>query len=178
MKVLLFLLALTEICFAIETGFGGCPRIRPLTGSELDGMNGTWYDIKKHPSIFIKGKCMTIDVNVTSQKTISIVQGEFKSGEYYNMTRRGKIDDSGAMEFEFTFLNLNIDLFVLDSDVDNYMVGFACESVSKIANAQMAWIFGRNPVLHIDYIQKAEASLHKYGISTKNMKISEQFHCL
>lgn len=177
MKTVLIISILIKFTVSIETSFGGCPKTTPLVGPELENLSGKWYDIAKHQSIFIKGKCMSFDVNITSDKQVTITSNETHSDGVYVITRQGSIEPSGALEFCFTFINFSVKFYVLDADADNYLLGFACKSMGKLANVQMAWIWGRNPELPSEYIEKAKDVLQKNGISTSDLTITEHGSC-
>jgi lipocalin len=138
--VIVITLFLFQNALAVEYNFGGCPKVQPLHVSAMENFTGVWYDVMKYSSMFVKGKCMSFDVEEKSNTTIEITSSEINNGEMINVTRTGAIDESGGLEFNFTFLKINAKFYILDVDNKHYLVAFACRSAIKLANVQMACV--------------------------------------
>jgi lipocalin len=179
MKVsIVLVIFLIELVLAVEYHFGSCPKVKPVQVKSMENLTGKWYDVYKYQSMFVKGKCMSFEVEAsTSNTTVLITSTEIKHGEVINATRTGVIDENGALEFQFTFLKLSAKFYILDADFEHYIVAFACKSAIKMANAQIAWIWSRERYLSGIYLEKAFDVLRKNEISVEDLKQSEQENC-
>ncbi|KAG5675512.1 hypothetical protein PVAND_005408 [Polypedilum vanderplanki] len=179
MKVVLIIFGsfLIKSSIALEYNFGSCPKVKPIESESIGNFTGKWYDVWKYTSMFMKSKCMRMDIEATSDSTVSITTTEVKNGQVITGTREGEIESNGAVEFNFTFLKLKVKFYILGTDFEHYLVAYACKSVAKMANVQMAWIWSRTPELQSKYLEKAFEVLYHNGISTDELVPSEQEKC-
>jgi hypothetical protein len=108
---------------------------------------------------------------------VLITTTEYKDGEQENTTRDGLIHNDGSFEFSFTFLKFTATFYILDTDYQNYLVGFGCKDVAYMMNMQMAFIWGRERELSNEYISKAYDVFKHNKISTSELEKSEQSRC-
>lgn len=177
MKLFLFFATLIKISFCIETHFGSCPHITPRSSLITGNLTGTWYDVMKYQSIFAKGHCISFNVHNITHDMVNIATTEQKDEEQETSTRSGKVHNDGSFEFSFTFLKFSATFYLLDTDYQNYLVGFGCKDVAYMMNMQMAFIWGRERELSDEYIAKAYDVFKNNKISTSELEKSEQSHC-
>lgn len=179
MKVVLiiFVIFLIKSSLAVEYHFGSCPKVRPLEVESINNFTGKWYDVMKYTSMFMKSKCMRMNIETTSDSSVLITTTEVKKGKVIEGTREGQINSNGAFEFNFIFLKLKVQFYILGADYEHFLVAFACKSAAKMANVQMAWIWSRTPELSSANLEKALDVLRNNEISVKELVPSEQENC-
>lgn len=175
-KFLLITFSIHLSC-CLEAHFGSCPTVRSIELTFKDKLAGTWYDILKYQSIFIRGKCMSFDVKESAINEVIITSNEYYDGESVNSTRNGKVYNDGSFEFDFTFLKFSARFYILDADHRSYLVGFACKNVAYMMNLQMVFVWGREKELTQEQVARVYEVLKKYKISTTELEKSEQVNC-
>lgn len=177
MKLFLVFAILIKISSCFETHFGSCPQITPRSNLITGNLTGTWYDVIKYQSMFAKGKCISFNVHNITNNMVNIATTEQNNEEIDTTTRSGKVHNDGSFEFSFTFLKFSAKFYILETDYQNYLVGFGCKDVAYMVNMQMAFIWGRERELSDDYIVKAYDVFKNNKISTSELEKSDQSRC-
>lgn len=177
MKVLCFVFLLINFSLAFEYHFGSCPSVSTVSRKSMTQLTGRWFDAMRYTTVFIKGKCLTFEVVLTSNTTVTIISSEIKDGEPLIASREASLDSDGGLEFKFTFLKFTIKFFVLDADDEEYLVGFTCKSIARMMNMQMAWIWSRHQNISDENLEKAPNVLKTNEISTDELNFIDQSEC-
>ena len=177
MKLFLVFSILIKFSFCIETHFGSCPKVSPKKDLFAGNFSGIWYDVMKYQSIFAKGNCISFNIQEMPHNTVRITTSRHNDGEIEEKTRSGKVHHDGSFEFSFTFLEFSARFYILDTDYQNYLVGFGCKDVAYMMNMQMAFIWGRERELSEEFVTKAYDVFKSSKISTSELEKSEQSRC-
>jgi len=177
MKLFFFIAILIKFSSCIESHFGSCPHVTPKSNVIIGNLSGTWYDIMKYQSIFARGKCISFNIHDMPHNVLVITTTEYSDGEQENSTRDGRFHNDGSFEVMFTFLKFSATFYILDTDYENYLVGFGCKDVAYMMNMQMAFVWGRERELSDEYISKAHDVFKNNKISIAELEKSEQIRC-
>lgn len=71
------LVYLIQFMFCIQNDFPkmkGCPTViaEVQTNLTLRAISGTWYEIQRHKSSIVTGKCIRVNISVQSNQTLSL----------------------------------------------------------------------------------------------------------
>lgn len=66
----------------------------------------------------------------------------------------------------------------MDTDYENYAVGYACGSFGSLANGQMAYILGRQREMSSEYMVTAINVLAAQELETSRLVRGNQTHCI
>lgn len=177
MKFLLIAVCLIKLSNSLEAHLGSCPTVRPMEQPLKNNLSGVWYDIMKYQSTFAKGKCLSFEVKEIVSSDVIISASEYDDRKLINYTRSGKVNYDGSLELDFTFLKFSAKFYILDTDYDNYLVGFGCKNIAYMMNLQMAFVWGREKELSAEYVAKVFDVLKNNKISTSDLEKSEQINC-
>lgn len=80
---------------------GGCPLVKPLDDLNIQDFSGKWFEILKYSSIFMKGKCITFDVSLVSERNVSITMNQKINNDFFNVTQYGVVESAAVWTFKF-----------------------------------------------------------------------------
>lgn len=132
----------------------------------------------KYPSMIFPEKCIEIEISANENAEITLVASGVSNDELRNETRQTTLQPFGSMEFKFSWFSFAFDFYLLDYDVNNFMVAYTCKNLlGKMANVQMVWIWTRSKELEEVYHKRVLDVLQKFNISSEPLVRSEQELC-
>lgn len=135
------------------------------------------FDFMKYPSVILPEKCIKIDVEVNEKAEKSIFASGIEHGESSNQTHQTILQPYGSMQFDFSWFKFDFDFYLLDYEVDQFMLAYTCRYLfGKFAHL-MVWIWSRNRELDNVYHERVANVLQKFNISLDPLEKSEQEHC-
>ncbi|CAH2044977.1 unnamed protein product, partial [Iphiclides podalirius] len=131
---------------------GPCPDVKPLENFNFHDYQGTWYEIAKFPNSGEdgrRGKCTTAEYTVDGEKgkvkNSQVVDGvkTYVAGDI-SLAAPGKI----LITYKFGAYTKNSILTILDTDYNNYAIGYSCKFLENENKHQVfSWIISRNQSL-------------------------------
>lgn len=98
--LIIVLISLFERYNCQVSRIGGCPVVTPLSNISLGDFSGKWFDVAKYSSYFVKGKCVSMDITVVSEKNVSIILNQVMDNQLHNFTHCVNADSPGLWSFE------------------------------------------------------------------------------
>lgn len=174
---------------------GKCPAgLKGVANFVPKTFDGTWYEVKRYPSIQVLGKCFTlkyesqakaanIKVSQLTPGTTSMVTEAYQktltsSWSYQMELGIGKSDcSSWNWNSIFQSVAANASTYILDTDYKNYFVMYSCATFFDSSKLEFAWIYSRNRNLTQTLLAKANDVFTKNKIDTTPLLMSDQSGC-
>jgi len=173
---LVFLIAaFAGIANAQVPHFGKCPEIQTMRNVSLTELTGRWFEIMKYKSLFIKGKCITLDITEVDERNVSVTIKQRLGDEVDEHEISIGADDQNVWSFEK--YGATAEYSVLMTDFDKFALAYACGSMGRIMNVQMVWILGRHPQISNEEIDQMIEFLRNQELSTSALETSDQADC-
>ncbi|CAG7786991.1 unnamed protein product [Allacma fusca] len=166
-------------------GLGGCPRVSPIKGFDMERFMGEWFVIQKFAT---SSSCMKYNFTKGADDKLRLVQTKQhfmldKVGIDHIYTYTGVLnvpdgDNSARMRVKFP-LNLagDAEFLVYMTDYDNYAGIFTCQKI-LFGHTKSATILSRKPVLEKAVVNQLRQKLEEEGVDPSDFSDVDQSKCI
>lgn len=132
----------------------------------------------KFPSMIFRERCIEIDIIGGENSSLFFNTSGVKNHKRMSQLRSTKLTQYGSMELMFSLFHFSFEFYVLDYEVDQFMVAYTCKNLfGKLAHVDMVWIWSRDKNLDEVYRERALTSLKRNNIDLSPLQYSEQEKC-
>jgi len=165
--------------------WGSCPKVDPVPNFDIKKLSGLWYVIEKFD---VATPCWTyyFTPSNTNNSTFDMIASRDQivqdNAPEVNASYTGTLNvpnssEPGLIRVQFSDNVIGEhDLTFFDTDYENYVGIFTCQSV-VVGHRRSASIISRTPLLASRLIAKARAKLMGFDIALDRMKRIDQHPC-
>ncbi|KAM7390146.1 hypothetical protein PAMA_008358 [Pampus argenteus] len=158
-----------------------CPRPSVQQDFDVTQYMGTWYEIKRLPAVFEKGKCIQATYTLLTDGMVKVHNAELLSdGKINSIEGVAKVEDSSqpaVLSVSFFKGAPDAPYWVLSTDYQSYALVYSCSDYFGLFHIDFAWILSRTRVLTDVIISQLHDRLDAAGVNIHRLTVTNQTGC-
>ncbi|XP_020778456.2 apolipoprotein Db [Boleophthalmus pectinirostris] len=181
LKVVFLFLVAAETIYGQSFRFSTCPKIKPQENFNVTQYLGTWYEIKKLPAMFERGKCVQAKYSLLQDGAVRVHNSELlKDGKINSIEGTAKVEDHAKpaiLSVSFFKVVPDSPYIVLNTDYSSYALVYSCSDYFGLFHIDFAWILSRTRHLDSATVSLLQDKLTLIGVDVSRLSVTDQTGC-